>query len=627
MKKTIRMLSIGAASLLAASVAGSVFGEASDPDAYGDGYQSGAYGRVRSADAGATLVRADGASDDSDRVSVNAPVFPGDTLRTDASQRVEVQLAGGTTVRVDRGGEVVFQSLPSPSAKYQDNTVLVLGHGAMRVTSRLGDKEEFRIDTRDASVYLLGDGDFRIEADDRGGTRVASLRGVAEVVGNDTSVLVRGGTRTTAYTGAAPEEPRAFSAFASDGFDRWCEARDDAGRGHDRNASRDDQTTDVPDEVQPYYSELSASGRFANDPDYGTVWYPSGVSSGWRPYSDGYWSYGPGGYFWVSSEPWGWAPYHYGNWQWTLSGWCWVPGHVFAGAWVSWSWGSLYVGWAPLDYWGRPGWLGGPYYGGYYDPGCWTFVNYGHFGHSHLGRYAVPIGTVRDDLRHATVVSRPPQIDPRRIAESPQWKDRALKQVGDDREARVSPIDSGRRPTQRLSDVQDHLMRRAPQAAATARPSRETIGTPGLDRRVITPKPRRILEDTRPSLRLNDRVGTRDDVRELYQRMSRPRETRAPETTGRAQDAPVYRPRTDVSREPARRQEAPHPEFQRPQAQQQRSQAQAPQPQRQQPQAQRPQQQRPQQQRAQQQRPQQQRPQQQRPQPSGGERPKHGDKH
>jgi len=629
MKIAFRLTTIAAAAALIWAVHTPSWSQAADPDGYGDGYQSGAYGRIRSADGGATIVRADGESGDSGRAGVNAPIFPGDTLRTGADQRVEVQLAGGTVVRIDRGGEVVFQSLPNPSAKLQDNTVLVLNGGALRVTSRLGDKDEFRIDTRDASVYLVGEGDFRIEADERGGTRVASLRGVAELVGNETSVLVRGGQRSVVVAGSAPDAPRAYSAFASDGFDRWCEARDEAYRSHDRNTATDDvDRSQVPEEVRPYYSELSQNGEFAEDPEYGTVWYPSGVGAGWRPYYDGYWSYGPGGYFWVSYEPWGWAPYHYGNWQWTYRGWCWVPGRVFAGAWVSWSWGSLYIGWAPLDYWGRPAWLGGPYYGGYYDPGCWTFVNYGHFHDDHLRRYAVPIATVRPELGQNTVVSRPPRVDPKRIAQSPEWRDRALRQVSDDHAARMRPIQPDRRPTQRMSDVQDHLLRRAPQGQGRIAPSKDVSDRPSIDRRATSPRPRRILEDQRQAVTPERRPETRDDVRDFYQRMSRPRETRAQDDVAPSRDHRAARiqelretprpqrvdpPRAQAPSQPAPRAQAPRqqaPQQQAPRAQPQQQQA---------PRAQSPRQQAPRQQAPRQQAPKQKAPAQ--------DKPKHGGRH
>lgn len=541
MKNVIRTMTSAAAMTVVLGLCGPVCAQATDADGYGDGYQSGAYGRVRSADAGATIVRADADSAEPVSATVNAPLFPGDMLRTDRDQRVEVQLAGGSTVRIDHNGEVVFQSLPNPSAKFQDNTVVALNAGIIRVTSRLGEKEEFRIDTRDASVYLLGEGEFRIAADDRGATRVASLRGVAEVVGNDASVLVRGGMATSVVAGSTPDNPRAYSTLASDGFDRWCASRDDAYRVHDRYASQGDEPADVPDEVRPYYGELSTQGRFETDPDYGTVWYPTDVASDWRPYSDGYWSYGPGGYFWVSNEPWGWAPYHYGNWQWTSRHrWCWVPGRVFAGAWVSWSWGSLNVGWAPLDFWGRPGWLGGPLQFGFYDPGCWTFVSYGHIHDRNIRRVAVSIDRIRDDVRHATVVARPPRVDPRRIAVSQEWRDRALRQVAVDHAARMSPTPFDHRPAQRLSDVQNHLMRRPPQGSPPERVRMGTIGTAGTDPRTIAPRPRRIFEDPRVGARPSVRPETRDDVRDLYQRMSRPRETRGQDAAAPRHDTPAY---------------------------------------------------------------------------------------
>ena len=76
--------------------------------------------------------------------------------------------------------------------------------------------------------------------------------------------------------------------------------------------------------------DLDRYGRWRWHPEYGRVWYPNDVPVGWRPYWDGYWNYGPHGYFWVSNEPWGWAPYHYGRWFYHGSRWCWWPPPVRA---------------------------------------------------------------------------------------------------------------------------------------------------------------------------------------------------------------------------------------------------------------------------------------------------------
>src|SRR5262245_14194330 len=101
-------------------------GAAAEDEGYGDGYQERNYGRIRYADGGASILRADGSKENGDRSGLNAPIFPGDTVQTGSDQRVEIQLASGTLIRLDRGSSVVFQSMPDPYAKFQDNAVLVL---------------------------------------------------------------------------------------------------------------------------------------------------------------------------------------------------------------------------------------------------------------------------------------------------------------------------------------------------------------------------------------------------------------------------------------------------------------------------------------------------------------------
>jgi hypothetical protein len=574
--------------------------QADDPEGYGDGYQSGNYGRVRDAQNGATVLRANAEGAEPDQVGINTPVFPGDTLSTDGNQRVEVQLAGGTIVRLDRDSNVLFQALPDPGARYQDNAVIALKSGTLRILSRLADKQEFRVDTVASSVYLIGEVDVRIEIDDRGRTRVASRRGVAEVGGAGGSVLVRGGSETVVESGAVPADPMAYRALAEDGFDRWCDARNDSYRSPEPRAQAggggNEQGPDaVPDEVRPYYGELSAYGTWTDVPDYGTVWYPGSVAAGWRPYVDGSWCYGPGGYFWVGSEPWGWAPYHYGCWQWlSRYGWCWVPGRVFAGAWVSWSWGSSYVGWAPLDYWGRPCWQGGSRYHGYYDPGSWTFVHSSDIASGNVRRYAVPITRVGGELDRATVVARAPRVAPRDLARSAEWRDRAVHEAAQDRAARMRLTTADRVPVTKFTDVQERLARRTPaqataprvghdgrgpatrptprvgddprshpigprSPASSAGPAAQGHADPSTSR--PAPFPRRIVEDPRQSgQRPEPRPDARSNVRDFYDRMSRPRETRGADS-GRATapDAPATRaPAAEPRRQAApQRQDAP----------------------------------------------------------------------
>ena len=97
-----------------------------------------------------------------------------------------------------------------------------------------------------------------------------------------------------------------------------------------------------------FYDELSPYGRWI-DCSYGQCWVPERVSADWQPYTNGQWVYTEYGWTWMSDDPWGGSPYHYGTWT-SLDryGWCWVPGTVWAPAWVTWSYGNNYVGWAPL---------------------------------------------------------------------------------------------------------------------------------------------------------------------------------------------------------------------------------------------------------------------------------------
>src|SRR5215470_7821593 len=103
MRTATRMLA--AALTLILGVAVPAVAQSDDPQAYSDNYLNGNYGRIRFEEGGASIVRADGNTDNGERAGVNAPIFPGDSLRTDGSGRAEVQLADGTLLRLDRETE------------------------------------------------------------------------------------------------------------------------------------------------------------------------------------------------------------------------------------------------------------------------------------------------------------------------------------------------------------------------------------------------------------------------------------------------------------------------------------------------------------------------------------------
>src|ERR1044071_4342023 len=89
---------------------------------------------------------------------------------------------------------------------------------------------------------------------------------------------------------------------------------------------------------QVFYDQLSPYGTWVNYQNYGYVWIPTDVPTGFRPYSTaGHWVYTDDGWTWVSDYTWGWAPFHYGNWFFDQTyGWMWVPDYEWAPAWVTW---------------------------------------------------------------------------------------------------------------------------------------------------------------------------------------------------------------------------------------------------------------------------------------------------
>ncbi len=143
-----------------------------------------------------------------------------------------------------------------------------------------------------------------------------------------------------------------------------------------------------------FYDYLGPYGFWTRYTPYGYVWVPRNVGYGWRPYSRGHWVWTDFGWNWVSTERWGWLVFHYGRWGWDMRmGWYWVPDTLWGPAWVSWRYGDLYIGWAPLP----PGIDLRPGYGygrrnNIRIPGeHWNFVRVHNFLDRTLDRWVMPL--------------------------------------------------------------------------------------------------------------------------------------------------------------------------------------------------------------------------------------------
>jgi hypothetical protein len=276
--------------------------------------------------------------------SINMPLMPGDKIWVPEGGRAEIQFLGGTYLRADGNTEMDITNL-RPGG--EDNIVQVgipQGRAYVRYRKLPAGNSVFQIDTPLASAVSYGSGDFDVTAYEYGYTEVSVLDGIVYVESKNGNTKVGRGTMvsvgTDNYADLSPLRPK-------DDWLRWNLSRDS------QFARARESSRYLPPALDSYSSDFDEYGRWVHTPDYGYVWTPKVVVSGWAPYRSGRWVWTGGDYVWVSYEPWGWAPYHYGRWSHRAGiGWFWVPPAVNAAFWspgfVAWIQTPTYVSWVPL---------------------------------------------------------------------------------------------------------------------------------------------------------------------------------------------------------------------------------------------------------------------------------------
>jgi hypothetical protein len=244
---------------------------------------------------------------------LNLTLTGGDRLRTGRDARAELRWNRGA-VRLDGGSEVELDRLTDRRVR------LWLQHGVAALSVRSLDEDEaVAIATAAGVVNVLRAGDYRVEAGERDGDTLVIVRdGLAEFDLNGRYYRVHAGEMLR-LRGGDPDSLHVSTAFAADGFDRWCSEREER---IERAVASRYVSADIIG-----YEDLDAYGSWDYAPGYGYVWFPSSVAPGWTPYAFGSWVWvGPWGWTWIDSSPWGYAPYHYGSWVRYHDRWCWVPG-------------------------------------------------------------------------------------------------------------------------------------------------------------------------------------------------------------------------------------------------------------------------------------------------------------
>ncbi len=303
---------------------------------------------------------------------LNAPIGPGDVIRTSGIRRCEIQFDTATILRLDTDTELKIETILAQTLSARDRTTnLVLAKGRLYIMYKEFDfRELFQVMTPAAAIKLSQDTVALVKASTDGETELQVKRGKATALYGPSAAQAKGkGVGKLERLIVSKDGLAQKSAYAADTeFERWNEEINAAFIDLHKGLSL------LPKPVQRYSPTIvawaerfsSRYGRWIYDMLYGYVWRPDNNDvypwMNWRPYFHGHWTRAYDQLFWVSDEPWGWAPYHLGVWVWDKDlGWVWIPGSVFASAWVGWGFFNGYYSWWPYEFsdwwiwnvWGR----------------------------------------------------------------------------------------------------------------------------------------------------------------------------------------------------------------------------------------------------------------------------------
>jgi len=298
-------------------------------------------------------------NDDADwsYATINTIVMPGDTLWVDKEGTLELEMSGGTFLRMADGSKAEVASLP-PSGGIR------LWTGSAYVQRLSRSSGDVVIETPVCKVSVGQDSQVRMDVISNGATTVSVRWGDAVVRaegGGD--VAVTHGQRSYVDPGYLPSEPAAFDLGVEDDFDSW-----NRERARLLAVGADTIPPSVPIKSAPIgVSDLAPYGEWVYV-DSAYYWHPTVVVD-FVPYRYGHWSFIPGcGYVWVGDYPFCYVTTHYGRWRHhDTYGWLWTYRDTWGPAWVaSVQYGPNFV-WAPLDPWDVPCSFGAEYFdvGGY----------------------------------------------------------------------------------------------------------------------------------------------------------------------------------------------------------------------------------------------------------------------
>jgi hypothetical protein len=312
------------------------------------------------------------------QAQVNTPLAPGDELYTGSPGNIELQIGARAFVRGWANTQVGLENQEPDFLQFK----VTAGRASFDIRS-IDPGRTVEVDTPNAAFTIEHAGYYRVNVDGDRTSFIARRGGRATVTPAQGQAAAIAASEEVVIEGTESPQVSSFAAPRLDEWDRWNYARTDA----------------LLDAVSARYvspgtygvDDLDQHGAWRVVPEYGSVWVPTGVPTGWAPYTTGSWVLDPFyGWTWVDTAPWGWAPYHYGRWVFVNGFWGWAPGPVVVrpayapalvaffggpGVGVSVSVGGPLVGWVALGWgepcvpwWGRPGFVRRPWWGGWGGP-------------------------------------------------------------------------------------------------------------------------------------------------------------------------------------------------------------------------------------------------------------------
>src|ERR1700743_1809665 len=226
----------------------------------------------------------------------------------------------GSMIRVSPDTVIAFTGL-GRSNSGATSTNIDLDQGEAEFTILKSSGSDFQLPVRNKTIPVVTSGWFRVTSTNDDPTEVAVRKGHVSIhdpaSGEDVAVKKN---ETFALNPADLSQYALDQGTEPDELDEWSNQRDQSLQAYAANHS-------LQAPYQYGSADLNHYGQYIQDPQYGNVWQPYGVSMDWDPFSNGYWADTSGGGVWGSSYPWGWMPYRYGHWVFINGrGWFWQPG-------------------------------------------------------------------------------------------------------------------------------------------------------------------------------------------------------------------------------------------------------------------------------------------------------------